>query len=108
MKQKALFDKVLVANRGEIAVRIIKTLKKLSPQSLSLFKNEFRSLADIYHPNLIRLYELLHERDLWFLSMELLRGQELFSFVCHSSLSFANTQTMESPALQTSLGFPRR
>ena len=59
----------------------LKTLKHLSPQGLLLFKNEFRALTNLHHPNLIQLYELFSEEELWFFSLELLSGQELLSFV---------------------------
>jgi hypothetical protein len=52
----------------------LKTLLHLSPQALLLFKQEFRSVSSIVHPNLIALYELFAEQDIWFFTMELLSG----------------------------------
>jgi serine/threonine protein kinase len=52
----------------------LKTLRKMNPQALYHFKNEFRALADIRHPNLIELYELINEDGLWFFTMEFLPG----------------------------------
>src|SRR5262245_25330426 len=59
----------------------LKTLRQPNPEALFLFKNEFRALADLFHPNLVRLYELIHEKNLWFFTMELLRGEDFLSFV---------------------------
>lgn len=40
-----MFKKILIANRGEIAVRIIKTLRRLGIQSIAIY-----STADRFHP----------------------------------------------------------
>lgn len=55
----------------------LKTLLNLSPHGLLLFKQEFRSVAGIVHPNLISLYELFAEGEVWFFTMELLKGRHL-------------------------------
>ena len=59
----------------------LKTLSRVSPASLYLFKQEFRLIANISHPNLIPLYELFADSDLWYFTMELLDGTNLLEFV---------------------------
>jgi len=58
----------------------VKALRHASPDALYRFKREFRSLTDIAHRNLVRLYELIAEGDQWLVSMELIRG---INFIDH-------------------------
>jgi serine/threonine protein kinase len=59
----------------------LKTLRRLSPDALLRFKNEFRSLQDIHHPNLVALGELFEAAGQWFFSMEFVEGVDLLTFV---------------------------
>ena len=58
----------------------LKTLTGLNPRALQLFKNEFRTLADVSHPNLASLYELFCE-DQWYFSMEYVGGGHFLDYV---------------------------
>jgi len=55
----------------------IKTLTRDAPSLAYRFKLEFRMLADVVHPNLVRLYELFEHRGRLCMAMELLRGRTL-------------------------------
>ncbi len=59
----------------------VKTLKHTSPHALAAFKDEFRLIADISHPNLVQLYDLLHLDGQWWLTMELVEGRDLRTWV---------------------------
>jgi len=52
----------------------LKTLNASSGLDVYLFKREFRSLADLRHVNLVTLYELVSEGELWFFTMEYVVG----------------------------------
>jgi eukaryotic-like serine/threonine-protein kinase len=60
----------------------LKKLRHFSPATLYLFKQEFRTLADVHHPNLVRLYELVatEDREVFF-TMELVRGPDIVAHV---------------------------
>jgi serine/threonine protein kinase len=60
----------------------LKTMRELDPASLMRFKNEFRALAAITHPNLVQLHELAFDGERWFFTMELIeRGRDLLEHV---------------------------
>src|SRR6186713_551654 len=59
----------------------LKTMAYVEPSALLRFKNEFRALADISHPNVVQLYEMASEGDHWFFTMELLDGVDFLRWV---------------------------
>ena len=65
--------------RDEIVA--LKTLRRTSAAAVYRLKREFRSLADVAHPNLVCLYELFVDEERCFFTMELVRG---VSFVAYA------------------------
>ncbi|MCX5741103.1 MAG: serine/threonine-protein kinase, partial [Proteobacteria bacterium] len=59
----------------------LKHLRQASGRDLFRFKREFRSLANLEHPNLIVLHELHASGDSWFFTMELVEGVSFIDWV---------------------------
>jgi hypothetical protein len=76
------------ANAAPVALKL---LPFVSPESLARFKREFRAIADVHHPNLVRLHELVAEGAQWFFTMELVAGIDLASYVCGENVQSAPT-----------------
>ena len=79
----------------------LKSLPSADPAALMRFKQEFRSLADISHPNLAALFELFAVDETWWLAMECVEGTDFLSYVRGEALrpepssSSDNEQTSE-------------
>jgi hypothetical protein len=68
-------------DRAKNARVALKTLATFTPNSLLHLKNEFRSLQDIRHTNLVSLYELIEDGGRWFVAMELVDGVPFLEYV---------------------------
>lgn len=70
---------VYLATDSETGEQVaLKRLFRVDQKSVLRFKREFRALADLHHPSLVKLYELLHDSDdAWFLTMEYVDGVDL-------------------------------
>ncbi|HEX8113411.1 MAG TPA: serine/threonine-protein kinase, partial [Kofleriaceae bacterium] len=69
------FDRQL---QREVALKL---LRQASGRDLYRFKKEFRSLADIVHPNLVALHELHAADGDWYFTMELVEGVSFIDWV---------------------------
>jgi serine/threonine protein kinase/tetratricopeptide (TPR) repeat protein len=82
----------------------LKTLSRLDANGIACLKNEFRSLSDVVHPNLVTLHELVSENGRWFLTMEVVDGVSFTNWVRGSAaqlLPDLETSTALSPATRT-------
>jgi serine/threonine protein kinase len=68
-------------DRERDAVVALKTLRRVDAIDLFRFKREFRALANISHPNLVTLYELINLDGDWLFTMELVRGTNFIDHV---------------------------
>ncbi|MEW6729762.1 MAG: protein kinase [Acidobacteriota bacterium] len=67
-------------NKWEISVAL-KVLCSYGPLSLYRFKQEFRNLANVTHPNLVTLYELIADGEQCYFTMELVQGSNFLQYI---------------------------
>ena len=70
---------VLDSQRDSVVA--LKVLSQINTHSLVRFKNEFRALSGILHPNLVELYELFSDGGTWCYTMELIQDIGFLQYV---------------------------
>src|ERR1700733_11811034 len=66
-----------VEDRVTAARVALKVMLAHDPTRLLRFKQEFRVMAELHHPNLVRLFDLGQHEGRGFFTMELVHGQDL-------------------------------
>jgi hypothetical protein len=59
----------------------LKVLTRIGPEHVLRFKQEFRALSDLEHPNLVQLGEMFEDEGRWFFTMELVQGCDWLEYV---------------------------
>lgn len=86
----------------------LKTMTSLDAVSRLRLKNEFRALADLDHPNLVHLGELLERDGVPCFTMELVQGVHLIDFVRPDGGGEASLTGSEGATLVEGSGRPGR
>jgi hypothetical protein len=92
----------------ELGQRVaLKMLPAALPEGVLRFKNEFRALQDLVHPNLVEIGELFEAGGRWFFTMELVAGVDFVRFIngatTRASIIDVNQATVladEAPTIQ--------
>ena len=73
----------------EVAVKVLPTDVASSPDRLARFEREARTVASLNHPNIVTLYTVEDADGVRFLTMELVEGQTLSTFVSPGGVPLA-------------------
>lgn len=82
----------------------LKTLIKTTPKSIFRLKKEFRTMAEVAHPNLVSLFDLLSVDNRWFFTMEYIDGVRLLAYTGLNQSNAADADGDASNAPSSSVG----
>jgi serine/threonine protein kinase len=79
-----VYQAVDLKRQATVALKTLPPMQNalgVDPSLLYRFKQEFRNLANVSHPNLVSLYEFHAVNPLWFFTMELVEGRNFLAHV---------------------------
>lgn len=82
----------------------LKTLPAVDGAAVYRLKQEFRTLTNVAHPNLVSLYELVAEGGQWFFTMELIEGVSFIDYVRAAPAGELNEERLRSALTQLADG----
>jgi hypothetical protein len=71
----------------------LKTIRSVDAQAIYYLKREFRAIADVVHPNLVKLHELVFDGGHWFFTMDLIEGRDFLTHVRGGGPASAHVET---------------
>lgn len=80
------------AGPAEIALKVLSEEFRNSPDMIRSIQRDTLRAQSLSHPNIIRVYDLHHDDENWFLTMELLDGELLKSLLSRSQPSAVPTE----------------
>ena len=91
-------------DRERDTIVALKVLRQKDPTALYYFKQEFRTLSGVIHPNLVTLYNLMSNGEDWFFTMELVDGIDFLAYVREDTNKQEDAQTTR-PRISTAPDF---
>jgi hypothetical protein len=82
----------------------LKTVERISPEGVMSLKREFRLASELRHPNLVRLYDLIAEPNACALSLELIHGETLLSYVRGAKNEAPSSLQADAPTVAPGAG----
>ena len=67
--------------KREVAIKTLHPQVAANVDRINRFRNEITSAANLAHPNIVTLHDVVHRGDTTYAVMELLRGEDLFRYM---------------------------
>jgi tetratricopeptide (TPR) repeat protein len=81
----------------DVAVKLLPATLRGDEKALARFEREAKALASLNHPNIVTIYSIEKENDDLFLTMELVRGNSLESYIRDEGMTVDEFQKIAVP-----------